>query len=274
MLPNISIKKSMQLKTSLALVVSAIFLTACGGGSDSAPAAAAAPVVVAPTKAEGYYVGSFSTTGNPNGVFETIILENDEVWAIYGGRTSTGATAAFGLVQGKGVSNNGSFSGTDLRDFYSNGQVISSSISASYVAGTSLKGNVTSGNQTAPFTAAVPTNSNYNYNAAPKLADLVGSWTGFNLRGGSDTVTVKADGTLSSVDSGCVTTGTVTPRPSGKNIFDLSVQAASTAACGTSAGLTASGHVVTNLLPDGRRQLTAVYVTAARDRASAFIAVR
>lgn len=263
----------MQLKTSLALVASAIFLTACGGGSDSAPAAAV-PVVVAPTKAEGYYVGSFSTTANPNGVFETIVLENDDIWAIYGGRTSTGATAVFGMIQGKGVSNNGSFSGTDLRDFYANGQVVSGSMSASYVAGTSLKGTVSSGNQTTAFTAAVPTTSNYNYNAVPKLADIVGSWTGFNLRGGTDTVTVKADGTLSSVDSGCLTTGTVTPRASGKNVFNLSVQAASTAACGTSAGLTATGLVVTNLLPDGRRQLTAVYVTAARDRASAFVAVR
>ena len=263
----------MQLKTSLALVVSAIFLTACGGGSDSASTVTAAPVV-APTKAEGYYVGSFSTAANPNGVFETVVLENDDLWVIYGGRTSTGTTSVFGMVQGKGVSNNGSFSGTDLRDFYSNGQVVSGSISASYVAGTSLKGNVSSGNQTVAFTAAAPTNSNYNYNTTPKLADIVGSWTGFNLQGSIDTVTINADGTLSSVDSGCVTTGTVTPRASGKNIFDLSVKAAQSPACGTSAGLTATGHVVTNLLSGGRRQLTALYVTPARDFGSAFIAVR
>ena len=142
------------------------------------------------------------------------------------------------MVQGKGTSNNGSFSGSDLRDFDSDGLVLPISISASYVAGVSLNGNLSSGNQTGSFTAAVPTNLNYNYNAVPKLADIVGSWTGFNLRGTTDTVTIDADGALSSVDSGCLTTGTVTPRASGKNIFNLSVKAAQSSACGTSAGLT------------------------------------
>jgi hypothetical protein len=263
----------MLLKTRLALVVSAICLTACGGGGDSASAADVAPAVV-PTKAEGYYAGTFSTSANPNGVFETIVLENDDIWALYGGRSSTGGLIVYGMVQGKGASNNGSFPGTDLRDYYSNGQVVSGSISASYVPGTSLKGNISSGNQTVAFTAAVPTTNNYSYNSVPKLADIVGSWTGFNLLGGSDTVTIQSDGSLSSVDAGCLTTGTVAPRASGKNIFDLNIRIASTAACGTSAGLTATGHVVTSLLTDGRRQLIALYVTPARDRASAFIAVR
>lgn len=263
----------MQLKISLSLVVSAILLTACGGGSDSA-STVTVPAVVAPTKAEGYYAGSFSTTANPDGVFETIIFENDDVWAVYGGRTPTGKTAVFGLVQGKGVSNNGIFSVTDLRDFYADGKVVSGTLNASYVAGVSLKGTVSSGGQTTAFTAAVPTTSNYNYNVMPKLADIVGSWTGSNLGGSTDTVTINADGTLSSVDSGCVVTGTVIPRASGKNVFDLSVKAASSVACGASAGLTATGHVITNLLSDGRRQLTALYVTPTRDFASVFIAVR
>ena len=68
----------MQLKTSLALAVSAVFLTACGGGSDSVSSVPATPIA-ASIKAEGYYAGSFSTPANPNGVFETIILENDNI---------------------------------------------------------------------------------------------------------------------------------------------------------------------------------------------------
>ncbi len=163
---------------------------------------------------------------------------------------------------------------TDLRDYYSNGQVFSSNISAFYILGISLKGTVIAANQTAPFTAVNPTTSNYNYNAAPKLADIVGSWTGFNFQGGTDTVSFKSDGTLSSVGSSCVITGTVAPRESGKNVFYLSIRAASTVACGKSTRLTATGHVVTNFLTDGRCQLTALYVTPAHDYDSAFIVVR
>jgi hypothetical protein len=97
------------------------------------------------------------------------------------------------MAQGKGTSNNGSFFVTDLRDYYSNGQVFSNNISAFYIPGISLKGTVITANQTAPFTAVNPTTSNYNYNynAAPKLTAIVRSWTVFNLQGGTDIVRLQ-----------------------------------------------------------------------------------
>jgi len=226
--------------------------------------------VVSPSKAEGYYVGNYSTTTNPNGFVETLVLENDDIWVIYGTRSATGIPVVTGMLQGKGLSNNGEFYATDLRNYTDvNRQSGPAKMIASYVADSNFIGNVSFGSETASFTAVAPTYANYNFKAVLKLEDIVGSWTGSNLFKGTETITIKADGTwLSGSEYGpggqCISSMTGIVRPSDKSIFDLSLFI-NGGMCGSSAS---TGYVMTRLLADGRRQLIAM------GTGGAFIAVR
>lgn len=269
----------MKLSKLSLILVSTAFVAACGGGgADPAPnnsgGGSSSPTATA-NKAEGFYTGTFSTAAFPNGVLQTIILENDQVWGAYGTRdATTGANIIYGIFQGTGASNNGSYSSSDIKDFYYTGTTTTGTLSASYQAGVSLNGSASANGQSASFVASVPANSTYVYSAPALLADITGSWTGTTLGGAISSFTIGNTGSFSVSNAGCVTSGTVVPRPSGKNVFDLSVVVATSSACGGNAGLSATGIVVTNLLTNGSRQLVALYVDSSRTAGTAFIATR
>jgi hypothetical protein len=71
--------------------------------------------------------------------------------------------------------------------------------------------------------------------------------------GASVTANIASTGAFTTSSSGCLSTGTLTPRASGKNVFDLSVTFGA-APC-VLANQTASGIAVSYLLSNGTRQL-------------------
>lgn len=185
----------------LTMVAAACALTACGGSGDSDSDAASA---------EGAYAGTISNGGS----FATVILEDGTFYAPF----SAGADG--GLLYGKGSSNGSQFTVTNGLDFRYTGQQVPLQVSATYTAGESLRGTFTEGDATATFTASAYPASVYDYNAAARLADVEGTWSLASL---GVQVSVSAQGAFSAVIGSCAVGGSLQPRASGKNVFNLAM---------------------------------------------------
>lgn len=241
-------------------------LAGCGGGgSDSSSAASSA--IVSASAAQGAYEGTTST----GRAFDMLLLEDGQYWTIYG-QISSGAFYVYGLIQGTGQANNGSFSSSDLKDFYYTGSTSSGSLSASYNPGVSLNGSVTSFNSTSTFTASALTSSTYNYNSSPALSDITGAWNMTLLSGASATLNIAANGTFSGTSGGCSFSGTIVPRASGKNIFNVSTTFGA-APCALP-GQTSTGIGVSYILANAQRELLVAAVDGSRTHGTVLLGVR
>lgn len=188
------------------------FLFACGGSSGSNKSSTSTP-----GQAQGVYVG----TDSNNDMFATIVLPNDQVYAIYSCCTTT-----TGLLVGQGTSNNGTYTAT-VTDFSTSGMgTATASITATYVAGTSINGTSTENGKTVSFSGTVPTG--FNYNTPAVLSNITGTWTGelgSSLNEATTaTLTINSNGSFSGSDvGGCTFSGMIIPDGSGKNFFDVSI---------------------------------------------------
>ena len=84
------------------------FLAGCGGGGGDSQSPKPGP------SAEGVYGGTL--TGSTSTAFQLLVLENGDLWSLYGTQTPTQFSVS-GFVQGSGTSNNGSFTSSNARDF-------------------------------------------------------------------------------------------------------------------------------------------------------------
>jgi hypothetical protein len=144
------------LKTVVAVLLSALLLTGCGGSGGSSSSS---------TKAQGVYIGTTST----GETFETIVLPNDKAYALYG-ITSGNIFWVYGLLAGQGSSNNGSYTAS-VTDYYYTGADYSGSVTASYVVGSSINGTYSENGQQETFTGSV--SSSYNFNTPALLSSVV-----------------------------------------------------------------------------------------------------
>lgn len=198
------------MKKSLSMIGLAVVLTACGGGGggDDAPAAPPAPV----TTAEGFWNGTAST----GTTVRVAILENGETWGVY----SVGSSIV-GALYGQTTSGTGTLSGSGSDFNIPTRTVTQGSYTGTFTPKSRI--NIRSSNG-ATFSAEYRTD----YDAAPSLAALAGTFSGTGVSGGSPVqnapVTISSNGTISVPSSlGCSASGTAVPRPSGKNIFNVSV---------------------------------------------------
>ena len=192
------------------VISSLTFLTACGGGGGGTPAAN--------VPAEGVWTGTTST----GYAIDVLVLENNQFWSMFGNR-SGGALSVIGFDQGSGSASGSAFSGNLLEVLYT-GTTATGSITATTVANTSLNGSASYSNgNTSTFNLAPPTSSTYNYNTAANLTTIQGNWSGSLLSGAAASVAITSVGAITGTSGGCSFTGTVTPRTSGKNVFDASV---------------------------------------------------
>ena len=202
--------------SKITLAISAVtvaMLTACGGG-ESDEVSTATPTPTAPaanTSAEGFWSG---TTSTGFGV-DLAVLENGETWGVYYNSRTGELVGAF---NGIATSANGSISGSGI-DFSSAG-VIAGSFSGNYVSKTSLNLKTSTG-------ATASATYRTEYDQAASVASIVGTYNGYvstKSATGRDSATVSSNGTIrSGSESTCLTTGTVTPRASGKNVFDVTL---------------------------------------------------
>lgn len=263
----------MQATSKLVLsVICSAALVACGGGGSSST-----PSVSTPGQAQGVYTGSFATTAFNPGKFSTLILDNDEYWTLYGREGSSGQLLVYGLVQGQGSASSGSFSSSDLKDYFYDGTTASGTLSATYQPGSTFNGTVSESGRSVSFAGAVPVagSSTYNYNAVATVSSISGVWAGTNMSGVTSNYTIASNGTFAGTNQyGCGFSGTVTPRASGKNVFDVSLANNTSAACGAASGLTGRGIALTTLLGNGSRQLIVAVITSDRVYGSVIFANR
>lgn len=202
--------------------------------------------------AEGAYTGT--TNAGQFTHFRMIVLENDEFWTLYGGRNVFGELSVGGFFQGQGMSNDGNFVVSTITD-YGLGFPIAGSANATYnsIART-IAGQVRSFGVTGDFAGGPVAETEYDYNRTPSMFEVQGAWS---LRAGNrETIAlnVSDSGTFTAQWSqGCSSPGTIAPRPSGKNVFDLNFRLEGSTCLAPGLSVTGIGIIVT--LPSGRKQL-------------------
>ena len=205
------------------LIAACAGLVACGGGGGGGETVSAGT-------AEGFWSGTSSNGYNVG----LIVLENAETWGLYAtGNTVTGAF--YGNSTGKGTAF--SISGSDL-DFSTRRLI---SVSEPTTGTVSQKGKIK-----AKAYTGVTFDLTYDatYDKPAVLADIVGgySMTLASLQATENNVqtNISSAGDIVLTKDNCTATGKVTPRSSGKNIFNLSLTL-SGANCGSGNGGTVSG---------------------------------
>lgn len=190
-----------QIKIALSIITTSV-LVACGGGSSSPT----------PASVEGFWNGTTS-----NGYSGSIVvLENGETWGYY----ALGNTL-YGALYGATTTNGNSLSGSGA-DFNLATRVVTQGTYSGTFREQSTISLATSLGST--FTGVYGTT----YATPASLTNLAGVFSGQALTGRTApqavSVTITTTGQLTIPSSlGCSTAGTVVPRASGKNIFDLNV---------------------------------------------------
>lgn len=186
---------------------------ACGGGySESNPFSL--PQHTA-TSAEGRWTGTTPTGRTVVG----LVVHGGSYWLFYSAKDQPNILA--GLIQGTGTSYSGAFGSSNTRDFNMEGAGIrAATMRGSYVPSKSFDGTIAyvSGD-TESFTSTY----DGDYELAPNLTLLAGTYTGVRTDHHRVTVTVDSTGTISGHSSdGCTVAGTLSPRTKG-NVFHTSV---------------------------------------------------
>lgn len=188
-------------------------LAACGGGSsDNPPAPAPTPAPVPAATAEGFWAGQAST-----GTSVTLaVLENGDTWGYYmKGGYIVGALAGSTTSSGNQLSGSG-------KDFNLPARTVASgSYAGTFRAKDSISVQLSDGST---FTGRYDAR----YDQPALLAALAGTFSGQGVTGYSAvqaaSITITPSGAVSMpAVGGCSASGTVAPRASGKNIFDVTV---------------------------------------------------
>lgn len=251
-------------KPTLVVLAAAAVLGACGGGGGDSP-----PPQSSSNRAEGVYSGTL--TGSSSSAFQLLVLENDEYWGLYGASTASNFYVV-GFLQGTGASNNGSFTSGNTKDF---GTVppANGSVNATYVANTSISGTVAAPGGSVTFSGTPIVSSTYVYNSPALITTISGAWRLTALDGSSVALNVASNGAFTGSTGGCSFTGTLSPRASGKNVFNMALTfGAAPCALPNQSG---TGVAISYLLSNGvTRQLIITGVNSARTSGTALFGTR
>ncbi len=190
-------------------ILISIALAGCGGGGGGNSSTTPAPAPV--TTAEGFWSGTASTGTK----VALAILENGDTWGVY-----TSNNLIVGALHGTTTS-----SGTTLSGSGSDFNIPSKTITPGTYSGTfASKSSI---NVTTSIGSNFTGTYDASYDTAASLTSLSGTFSGSGVSGTtsaqSATVGISSLGVVSSTGIGCSAAGTVAPRPSGKNIFDVTI---------------------------------------------------
>ena len=243
---------------ALVLLTLSLLLAACGGttgggGSDPPP--------VVNAIAEGAWSGTAS--GNS---FDMLVLENGDMYAMYG-NSASGSFQALGFIQGASSVSGHTLQVPVLTEFHFDNTAVvraTGSLSATVISGVSLIGSSNSTASAVPTFSATPTHatySGYQYTTPAAVSDIAGAWSGYFLDQTQTLFSIDPAGVLAGSNGTCTFTGSVTPRPSNKNVF--SVQLNPGPLC-TAANVSTQGIAISYVQPDGKRRLLAATLDASK----------
>lgn len=248
-------------KTCMVITTSLLFgLSGCGGGGGE---------IVSSTVPEGVYEGLTSD----NEYFNLLVLENGLYYSM-NGTVSGGVFDVDSLSTGTGSSSNGRFESGDFKQFFGNGTSLTGSLNARFNLGGSFSGTLTDGSLSVTFSGDKVDSSVHDYNQAANLASITGTWNNLRtLNGNPVTLTVAGSGSFTGTVSGtCTITGQLTPRASGKNVFDATVNFGA-APC-VPANQSFTGHAVEFDLGGGTQQLAIAGTDASRTNGMLLLGLR
>lgn len=193
----------MNFRTTAGALAMAALLAGCGGGGgDDAPEGTG-------TSAEGFWAGSTSDGYD----VALMVLDNGDTWGLF-----LKDRAFHGVIQGVTNSSDGSLNGSGRAFDFMRGTVTASRYSGSYASGRSMALGFEGGSFSGTYSDE--------YDQPASLAALAGNYAGAGVltsaSGGMMSIQVTAAGAVSTPPSNdCTASGTVAPRPGGKNVFDL-----------------------------------------------------
>lgn len=254
----------------LAIAASVLgLLAACGGGGDSDNELG--------SSAEGAYSGPMA--GDPGGrnVFNLLVLENNVVYGLYGTDMGGGVLAVDGFLQGNASGVSSSFTAANSVSFFGSNSAVTTPFVSTYTAST-VTGTITQAAAPASvrtFVAGdIPTGI-YNYNTAASTAAVSGAFNNLQDLTGKPTSITITGGTFNGTTGTCSFSGTLFPRASGKNVFDVTVTFGA-APCdfpGVTYG-TFTGVAISLTLAGPTQELLLTAVNASRTRGVAFVGTR
>ena len=149
-----------------------------------------------------------------------------------------------------------------------------STLNATYDAtAKTISGSISEGTQTVTLSGGPIAGSLYNYNTAAALTTVVGSWSTTSLTGEGVAINVASTGAFTAASSlGCNFTGTITPRASGKNVFNVAMTFGA-APCALP-GQSATGIALAYPLTSGRTQLLVSAVDGTRSYGASVFGTR
>lgn len=243
--------------TALAAVV---FLSACGGGGSDSTPTTQTPATA--QSAEGFWSGT-TTDGT---VVNLAVLENGEAWGLYGTSSSlVGALYGTTTVSGSSLSGSG-------RGFNFSTQTASSAtITGTVTSKANINIVASDGSQ---FTGTYDAG----YDQPATIANFAGTYSGLAVTGSiapqATTVVVDASGNVSSSyvsgTNTCNTTGTATPRASGKNVANLQLTFTGNS-CALGNGTTVTGVATYN---PTKRQIIAMGLNTGKTDGLIFIGTK
>ena len=212
----------MFIRTLSSAFLTLTLLTACGGGGnvggtnnngEQSSTGGDATGGTGTQSPEGYWSG----TSSAGTTIHLAVLENGESWAIY---TSTQGSSVSGALQGQTQTIGTELTGSGRTYSFITEGFSTGTLKAQVRTKTSLVTNSLAG-----FSATLAYNSGYDARAT--LSDLAGRYLIFG-RSGRETiipshVDINAQGQFSNLENGCTRLGSLTPRDSGKNIFNMTV---------------------------------------------------
>jgi len=222
-----------------------MLLAACGGGGSPG-----SPDTIS---AEGFYAGS-NLGGGLATSFELLVLEDDEFWMLRG-VTSSGGFSPMGALFGQGTSSGGKFTSAAAHVLpVGSGYPATATLSAAYVPQVSIDGASVLFGTAFPFSGTAIGVPSYDYRAPARISTIQGVWQLFDFDHFSYTMTIAADGSVTGTSFGnCPFSGTVTPRPSGKNVFNVDLTSVGSASCGS--GSTVSGIALSYAVDPSLREM-------------------
>lgn len=230
--------------------VLATFITGCGGAGSGGSIDVQTNNAVS-TDPQGFYSGNLAnvTTGRTD--LKLLVLENNEVWAIYGSDSLNGFTPK-GFIHAGASLNESTLTSTSLNEFEilgdgmtadgTFGGALSLTVTQESLKGT-LEGDFNPSNGqhqlvSASLAVTYPSATQYSYDTPALISDISGAWTISGASGaslGMSTVpynlSVASNGQFTIQAGTCSLSGLIYPRPSSKNVFNVSFNGQSSVNC-------------------------------------------
>lgn len=253
----------------------AAFLGGCGGGGSPTGGEFVEASTTTSSLPSGAAEGLYAGTASNGRHFNTLVLENNQYYIIYGALSGEDFGTE-GVITGTGQAANGGFTSADLKDFAAIGLPISGTLTGTFTPGVNFSAVVVTSGTAITYAGAAPDRAVYNYDTPARLTDIAGPWSMTAATGLSASLNIAATGSYTGSSADCDLSGTIVPRASGKNVFDVSIRFDNpfgTSSCAL-AGQRATGHAVSYLLSNGRRQLLVAGSDASRSVATVLAGIR